>query len=93
MPCVMLITLAVVFHSLFLLPQYYVEEVKSKMMGSSSIFCHTVTCFHFWANAKLVSSCLFVCLFQMVFVDIIKSEQSCMGITCKKRVTADDSFL
>lgn len=30
-------------------------------MGSLSIFCHTVTCFHFWANAKLASSCLFVC--------------------------------
>jgi hypothetical protein len=30
-------------------------------MGSSSVFCHTVTCFHFWANAKLASSCLFVC--------------------------------
>ncbi len=36
-------------------------SIMAKKMGSSSIFCHTVTCFHFWANVKLASSCLFIC--------------------------------
>ncbi len=58
MPCVMLITLAVVFHSLFLFLQVLCRRSKVKEDG---IYGYLLPCFHFWANAKLASSCLFVC--------------------------------